>query len=286
MNKSGTQERFNFERLLHLWRSRITAETERRLRAMAHIRYQIELERLRKEIGYRQKQQDAMRERLAERDRLWEEYESSNRESFNQDRARLQRALLEEQARIRRAEKERENWWRHKDQIREERKRQKYEKERLQREELKRDKEDAARAASRAAYQKQWPLDQRDRINRLRAQRKTIRNSTDRLRFDMEAACEATSAWMDRFPRIPVCPLLSAWRERSIARFNKWSQKKYRRDNPEWRSERADETTWPVMYSTLHLAPRRPTLSEYDNRRGASVPDRYRFGIYAGQYDG
>jgi len=221
-----------------------------------------------------QKRVDEERERLLEA--LSREYELNKR--------RMERELLENEARLRRAQKEREDWWRHKDQIKEERKRQKYEKERLHREELKADKEAAENLKARREYGSVWAVTWRDTIDRLRARRNTILDPVEKLQFDMHAACDALDAWAMTFPRVPACPLLSAWQTRAIAQFNKWSQKNWR-DTPEYKCWPADERERPITYSTLHLAHRRPTLSEYDNKRD-SIPDRYRFGIYAGQYDG
>lgn len=104
----------------------------------------------------------------------------------------------------------------------------------------------------------------------------------EKLRCDMELACDCLFAWEKTYSSCPACPLVVDWRDRAVAKFNEWSRQESSR--PENRKYYNAEGRASINASLFRFS-RRPTLSEYDNRRDGIVRDRYHFGIYNGKYD-
>lgn len=110
---------------------------------------------------------------------------------------------------------------------------------------------------------------------------------------ELEACERALAYWRlcnadsDDYP-----PGLVAWRERVAALLAEYKVQPIRRKSESsaerfwWYSGRVDEIGFAFETSArLNLpARRRPTLSEYDNRRSGTPLDRYYYGIYGGQY--
>jgi hypothetical protein len=226
-------------------------------------------ERAREDPFYEQLRRRRLEE---ERDQRWLEEERQAREE--RDQRWRERELRERELRRQRKERERQE---RKERERQERKNAEYQKELETR--FERESREAAEERRRRV-----PVDWRQALAEIRQRRQPApviedqeRWRVGKLRFDMELACNVFNAWECSFPLRPPCPLVADWRARAITRFNEWSRETaHRRKGQPGRglAERARVACFQ----------RRPTLSEYDNRRDGIVRDRYYFGIYEGQY--
>lgn len=227
--------------------------------------YALNIERQERERGERRERE----ERQAEEEmRRWRELFQRTKEENEVRRAESERERQERVERARQKREEKEKRWR----------------EREQRERFERELGEAAEARRNRP-----PVDWRLGLLKMRqlqrgeqpAAEKPKLSRAEKLRRDMELACNCHDAWTISFPYRSACPLVVKWRTCAISRFNEWS----REQAQNWKAPTGQDfiANWPEPYKIRFS--RRPTLSEYDNRRDADVKDRYRFGVYNGQYD-